>query len=44
MGMKAFFKKIIDILDSINRARAAAMFVRMGRNDLARNIMLRDHV
>lgn len=40
--MKNFFKRIIDILDSINRARAASYFTRMGRYDLARAIMLKD--
>jgi hypothetical protein len=40
--MKQFFLKIIDILDAVNRARAASHFTRMGRHDLARAIMLKD--
>lgn len=42
--MKKFFKMIFDIFDSMNRARTAAMFVRMGRPDLARNIMIKDDI
>jgi hypothetical protein len=42
MEMKKFFLKIVDLLDSINRARAATTFVRMGRHDLARAIMLKE--
>jgi hypothetical protein len=37
--MKNFFKKIADALDTFNRARAAAYFSRMGRDDLAKKIM-----
>ena len=38
--IKKIFSRIFDLMDSMARARAAATFVRMGRNDLARNIML----
>jgi hypothetical protein len=45
MGMiKNVFKRILDILDSMNRARAASHFVRMGRPDLAKAIMLGEDV
>jgi hypothetical protein len=45
MGMiKNVFKRILDILDSMNRARAASYFVRMGRPDLAKAIILGDDV
>lgn len=40
--IKHFFKKTLDFLDSVSRARAASEFVRMGHYDLARNIMLKD--
>jgi hypothetical protein len=44
MGMKKFFSRIVDLLDSLNRARAATAFARMGRPDLARAIMLKEDV
>jgi len=37
--MKRFLKNLLDIIDSFNRARAAAYFTRLGRPDLARKIM-----
>jgi len=37
--MKSFFKKILSGLEAFNRARAAAYFSRIGRNDLAKKIM-----
>lgn len=40
--MRKIFVKMLDILDAINRARVAAHFTRMGRNDLARAVMLKD--
>jgi hypothetical protein len=42
--MKSIFKRILDILDSMSRARAATHFVRMGRPDLAKAIMLGEDV
>jgi hypothetical protein len=44
MGMKKVFTRILDLLDSLNRARAATAFARMGRPDLARAIMLKEDV
>ena len=41
-GLKAFGRGIYNFLESAGRARAAAEFARMGRHDLARNIMLGD--
>lgn len=41
--MKTIFLRIIDILDSMNRARAATYFARMGRHDLSRAIMLKQN-
>jgi hypothetical protein len=40
--MKSFFKYLYEVAESVGRARAAAHYSRMGRNDLARQIMLRD--
>lgn len=40
--MKSFVNSLLVILDSMSRARAAAHFTRMGRQDLARQIMLKD--
>ena len=40
--MKSFFKKIIGVFEAVNRARVATQFSRMGRNDLAREILLKD--
>jgi hypothetical protein len=40
--MKSFLNRIYDIFDSMNRARAAAHFSRMGRHDLAKQILLKD--
>ena len=40
--MKVFWNKFLSLLDSMARARAATTFVRMGRHDLAKQIMLRD--
>jgi hypothetical protein len=40
--MKSFFKHLYDIVESLGRAKAATHFSRMGRNDLAREIMLKD--
>lgn len=42
--MKTVLKRILDILDSMSRARAATYFVRMGRPDLAKAIMLGENV
>ena len=36
----ALARKIITILEEVGRARAAAEFSRMGRHDLAKNVML----
>jgi hypothetical protein len=41
-GLKAFGRGTWNFLESAGRARAAAEFARMGRHDLARNIMLGD--
>jgi hypothetical protein len=40
--MKSIIKFFCDIAESMGRAKAATHFSRMGRNDLARQIMLRD--
>lgn len=40
--MKKIITKIIDLLEAVNRGRAAAHFTRMGRTDLAREILLKD--
>lgn len=40
--MKAIWNYLLDVADGISRARAATHFSRMGRDDLARQIMLRD--
>jgi hypothetical protein len=42
--IKKIFNRFLDIVDSMSRARAAATFVRMGRHDLARTIMLKEDV
>jgi hypothetical protein len=36
------FNAIIKFFESIGRSRAAAEFIRLGRHDLARNIMMRN--
>jgi hypothetical protein len=38
--MKSFAKAFLSICESIGKARAATYFTRMGRQDLARKIML----
>ena len=40
--MKSFLKYICDIAEGIGRAKAATHFARMGRHDLAKNIMLKN--
>lgn len=40
--IKKIFTRFLDVMDSMSRARAATEFVRMGRNDLARAIMLKE--
>jgi hypothetical protein len=40
--MKSFVKSLFSVLDSFARARAATHFSRMGRHDLAREIMLKN--
>jgi hypothetical protein len=40
--MKLFFKYLYDVAESIGRAKAATHYSRMGRHDLAKQIMLRD--
>lgn len=42
--MKKIWNFLVDMADSVARARAAATFTRMGRHDLAREIMIRDDV
>jgi hypothetical protein len=37
--MKKILKNILSVVDSFNRARAAAYFTRLGRPDLAKKIM-----
>jgi hypothetical protein len=40
--MKSFVNTLLDIFDSVSRARAASHFARMGRHDLAKAIMIKD--
>ena len=40
--MKKIWNYLVDLSDGIARARAATYFSRMGRHDLARQIMLKD--
>jgi hypothetical protein len=40
--MKSFFKYIWSLAESIGKARAATYFTRIGRSDLARELMLKD--
>ena len=40
--MKKVWNFIADVFDGVARARAATHFSRMGRNDLARKILLKD--
>jgi len=40
--MKKAWNYLIAVADGLARARAATYFSRMGRHDLARNIMLKD--
>jgi len=40
--MKSFLKAVASVFDSFARARAATHFTRMGRSDLAREIMLKN--
>jgi hypothetical protein len=40
--MKLFWNKFLFLMDSMARAKAATAFVRMGRPDLAKEIMLKD--
>ena len=40
--MKSLWNYILSVADGINRARAATHLSRMGRSDLAREIMLKD--
>lgn len=40
--MKLIWNYIISVADGLSRARAAAHLSRMGRSDLAREIMLKD--
>ncbi len=40
--MKSIINYIFSVFDSFTRARAASTFARMGRHDLAREIMIRD--
>jgi hypothetical protein len=40
--MKSFTNYIMSIFDGFARARAATHFSRMGRHDLAKQIMLKD--
>lgn len=40
--MKRIWNVVVDFADSIARARAASAFARMGRADLAREIMMKD--
>lgn len=41
-GLVAFANGVWNFFESVGRARAATEFARMGRHDLARNIMLGD--
>ena len=40
--MKSFFKHLYSILESIGRARAATHYARLGRHDIAREIMIKN--
>ncbi len=40
--MKTVWTYLMSLADGLARARAAAQFSRMGRTDLARQIMLKD--
>lgn len=40
--MKNIWNFILDLMDGLARARAASTFIRMGREDLAKQIMLKD--
>jgi hypothetical protein len=40
--MKSFFKYLYEVVESIGRAKAATHFARMGRHDLAKEIMLKN--
>ena len=40
--MKSFINSLLAVFDGIARARAATQFSRMGRHDLAKQIMLKD--
>lgn len=40
--MKRYWSAFLSIIDSLARARAATYFTRIGRPDLAKNIMLKD--
>lgn len=40
--MNTIWNKFLSLMDSMARARAATTFVRMGRHDLAKQIMLKD--
>lgn len=42
--MKKIWNYLVDLADSLARARAAAEFTRLGRHDLAREIMLKKDV
>lgn len=39
--MKRIWKYMVDLADSLARARAATEFTRMGRPDLAKQIMMK---
>lgn len=41
-NMKAIWKYLVDLAESVGRAKAATEFSRMGRHDLARQVMLKD--
>jgi len=40
--MKSLVKFVMEVFDGVARARAATHFSRMGRHDLAKQIMLKD--
>ena len=40
--MKAIWNYLVSLADGLARARAATAFSRLGRHDLARQIMLKD--
>ncbi len=40
--MKSIINYMFSIFDSFARARAASSFARMGRHDLAKEIMIKD--